>query len=125
MGYLCYSRGMTNERFTVEIIQRRGVNAVAYVYDNVEKWNERVLTGEDAVRDAIAQAAELNASTLPDPNITGPCQLQASPFCEQTGIQRMDPMDMLAPETSFAGYVSACLTCYEVRADMYVAEVHA
>lgn len=62
---------------------------------------------------------------LPNPNITGPCQLQATPFCENVGIQRLDPMAMLTPETAFAVYLSACLSCYEARADQYIAEVHA
>lgn len=61
----------------------------------------------------------------PDPRVTGPCQLQASPFCTGEGIQRLDPMDMLDASTSFARHVSACLDCYEARADRYVKEVHA
>jgi hypothetical protein len=53
---------------------------------------------------------------LPDPNITGPCQLQSSPFCEGAGVQRMDPMDMLETKTAFRGYVQACQTCYDTNA---------
>jgi hypothetical protein len=56
----------------------------------------------------------------PDPNITGPCQLQASPDCDGAGRQRLDPMAML----DFRDHIMACLACYEVRADMFVAEVH-
>lgn len=63
-------------------------------------------------------------ASLPDPNLTGPCNLQASPFCDNRGRQRLDPMDMLDASTAFAGHVSACDPCYEVRADQYVAQVH-
>ena len=115
---------MTNQRYTVQIIQRRGVNGLAYVYDNVQRHNEKVCTGDGAVELAVEAVARLNAG-IPDPNVTGPCQLQASPFCTGEGIQRMDPMDMLQADTSFAGYVSACLVCYETRADLYIKEVHA
>lgn len=58
----------------------------------------------------------------PDPNITGPCQLQASPDCDGAGRQRLDPMAMAA--TAFRDHIMACLACYEVRAGMFVAEVH-
>lgn len=61
---------------------------------------------------------------MPNPTITGPCQVQASPFCTSQGIQRLDPMDMLDSATAFARHVSACLPCYEARADMYLAKVH-
>lgn len=61
---------------------------------------------------------------LPDPNATGPCQLQASPLCLQVGGQRMDPMDMLQTETAFRGYVQTCQPCYDARADLYVATLH-
>lgn len=72
-----------------------------------------------------AEALAENAPAQPDPRVTGPCQLQASPFCTGEGIQRLDPMDMLDASTSFARHVSACLDCYEARADRYVKEVHA
>lgn len=78
-----------------------------------------------AEADAYYGALEAQRLGTPDPRVTGPCQLQASPFCTGEGIQRMDPMDMLDPSTSFARYVSACLDCYEARADRYVMEVHA
>lgn len=62
---------------------------------------------------------------LPDPNVTGPCQLQASILCEPSaGRQRMDPMDMAAPETSFRGYVMCCQPCYDAQADEYIRVTH-
>ncbi len=61
---------------------------------------------------------------MPNPTITGPCQIQASPFCTGEGIDRMDPMDMLDRATAFARHAPICLPCYEARSDMYVAEVH-
>lgn len=63
-------------------------------------------------------------SNLPNPNIVGPCNLQASPLCDNQGRQRMDPMDMLSNDTAFRGYVSACTYCYDARADAYVAQAH-
>lgn len=63
-------------------------------------------------------------TTLPDPSITGPCQLQASPFCTGEGVQRLDPMQMLSAETAFKGYTSACQPCYDTNADRFVAERH-
>lgn len=62
---------------------------------------------------------------LPDPNITGPCQLQASILCEPSaGRQRMDPMDMAKTETSFQGYVMCCQPCYDAQADEYIRVTH-
>lgn len=70
----------------------------------------------------ISQALALN--NLPDPDITGPCQVQSSPFCTTQGQQRMNPMDMLDTETSFRVYAPICQPCYDHQADMYVAAVH-
>ena len=67
----------------------------------------------------------IGASSLPDPNITGPCQLRASILCEPSeGRQRMDPMDMVDAKTSFTGYVMCCLPCYEAHADEFVRVTH-
>lgn len=63
-------------------------------------------------------------TTLPNPNITGPCELQSSPFCTTQGAQRMNPMDMLDTETAFRNHVFACQTCYDTNADRFVAQVH-
>ena len=77
---------------------------------------------------ALSAALEVQPSYatqgLPDPNVTGPCQLQSSPFCEQTGGQRMDPLDMLETETAFRGYVQGCQPCYDHNATRFVAESH-
>lgn len=59
-----------------------------------------------------------------NPNITGPCNLQASPLCTNAGIQRMDPVDMLSTATAFRDYIMACPECYDARADEFVARVH-
>jgi hypothetical protein len=62
---------------------------------------------------------------LPDPSITGPCQIQSSFLCEPAaGVQRMNPMDMLLPETSFGGYTLICQACYDQLATLYVAGLH-
>jgi hypothetical protein len=62
---------------------------------------------------------------LPDPNITGPCQVQSSPFCEPSaGAQRMNPTDMLEIETAFQGYVQICQPCYDHQADLFIAVRH-
>jgi len=53
---------------------------------------------------------------------TGPCEMQASPFCAGTGIIRLDPMSMLAGVSpAFTVYVPCCQDCYDVRANMFVA----
>lgn len=64
-------------------------------------------------------------SALPDPNITGPCQVQASPFCEPSaGQQRLNPTDMLQSATAFRASVMICQPCYDVQADLFVATTH-
>lgn len=66
-----------------------------------------------------------NDRGLPDPNITGPCQLQVSFLCKPSeGQQRMDPMDMATSETSFRAYVMCCQPCYDAQADEYVRVTH-
>lgn len=62
--------------------------------------------------------------TLLNPNLTGPCDLQSSPFCTGRGAQRLDPMAMASRETAFRDHVFTCLPCYEVNADRFVAQVH-
>lgn len=61
---------------------------------------------------------------LPQANVTGPCQIQSSILCTGEGIQRMNPLDMLARDTSFQGYASCCLPCYEANADEFVRVTH-
>jgi len=68
--------------------------------------------------------AALRESALPNPNLIGPCNLQASAFCDNQGRQRLDPMDMLDTARAFAEYTSACDICYDARADEYVSRVH-
>jgi hypothetical protein len=64
-------------------------------------------------------------SQLPDPSITGPCQIQASLLCEPSaGVQRMNPLDMLSPDTSFQGYTLICQACNDHLATLYVASLH-
>lgn len=60
----------------------------------------------------------------PDPTKTGPCALRLSFACTGAGYERLDPRDMLKPETSFRIPVIACLPCYEMAADHYVKELH-
>ena len=62
---------------------------------------------------------------LPDPNLTGPCQLRSSVLCEPAaGRQRMDPMDMAQSETAFRGYVMCCDPCYDAQADLFIRTTH-
>jgi hypothetical protein len=75
---------------------------------NLERWAERQVR-----------------SALPDPNITGPCEVQASPFCQlSAGAQRMDPMDMASQKTAFTGYVMCCQPCYDAQADEFIRVTH-
>lgn len=55
---------------------------------------------------------------------TGPCEMQASPFCTGTGIIRLDPMSMTGCTAPFTAYAPCCQDCYDVRADMFVSQVH-
>lgn len=90
--------------------------------------NPPLAVGHDDLGRAYAASKTIQPSYatdgLPDPSATGPCQLQASPFCLQVGGQVMDPMDMLETETAFRGYTQSCTPCYEARADLYVATLH-
>jgi hypothetical protein len=69
-------------------------------------------------------AATMPESVQPDPTKTGPCALQLSFACTGAGYERLDPRDMLAPETSFRELKISCISCYELAADHYVREVH-
>lgn len=60
----------------------------------------------------------------PDPTKTGPCELNLSFACTGAGYERLDPRDMLAPETSFRTPKISCVCCYELAADHYIREVH-
>jgi hypothetical protein len=60
----------------------------------------------------------------PDPTKTGPCELNLSFACTGAGYERLDPRDMLKPETSFRTPRIICLPCYELAADHYISEVH-
>jgi hypothetical protein len=64
------------------------------------------------------------ATATPDPNVTGPCQVQSSLNCTGEGIQRLNPMDMLNINTAFTKYVPCCLPCYERQSDLYIAKTH-
>ena len=114
------------ERYTVNVIQARGANALAHVYDNRMGWNERVCSGPDAVETAQTLAAELNATAvLPNPNVTGPCQIQSSILCKPSeGAQRLNPMDMLNINTAFTSYTMCCLPCYEHQADLFISKTY-
>lgn len=118
---------MQSDRYTVEIIQRRGPNGLAYVYDSVERWNERVCTGPDAVQEATTAAASLNApSALPDPTVTGPCQMQVTFMCTgEAAGERLIPTSML-PDALIPGplYAPMCRPCYDHLADSYLAALH-
>lgn len=59
-------------------------------------------------------------NNTPDPRIEGPCQTRLSFLCTGQGIERLDPRDMLTPETSFRTPKIQCLACYEMAADIYV-----
>lgn len=75
------------------------------------------------IQDQTSQAVK--QTTLPNPNVRGECQIQASPFCEPgAGRQRMNPTDMLQRDTAFQDYASICDSCYDHQADAYVAELH-
>ncbi len=63
-------------------------------------------------------------SNQPDPTKTGPCELKLSFACTGAGYERLDPRDMLAPETSFRTRRISCVCCYELAADHYVKELH-
>lgn len=63
---------------------------------------------------------------LPDPTVTGPCQVQATFMCTgQAAGERLIPTSML-PDSLIKGplYAPMCLPCYEHLADAYIAETH-
>ncbi len=104
-SYPCYSRGMNKDM----------VNRA------VARLNAELAQMAPALSEALS--APIPATTQ-DPNVTGPCQLQSSPFCEGTGWQRLNPLDMLQADTSFRTYAPACQACYDTNADAYVAALH-
>lgn len=115
---------MTTERYTVEIIQRTGVNGLAYVYNQEARYNEQVVTGPDAGTRAAEIAATLNSP--PDPTVTGPCQVQATFLCtQQAAGQRLIPTSML-PDALISGplYAPMCLPCYEHLSTIYLSTLH-
>lgn len=89
---------------------------------------EKVRSMDELHAEALAEDSERypvkDDAGLPDPNATGPCELQSSPFCTGQGAQRTNPMDMLDRETAFRDFVFACLPCYETNADRFVVQVH-
>jgi hypothetical protein len=63
--------------------------------------------------------------TLPDPTVTGPCQVQATFMCTtEAAGERLNPLAMLPGSTVPAGYVPMCQSCYDHLADAYVAAMH-
>lgn len=60
----------------------------------------------------------------PDPSKTGPCELKLSFACTGAGYERLDPRDMLTPETSFRIPVITCVECNDMAADHYLKELH-
>ena len=64
-------------------------------------------------------------SNTPDPNITGPCEIQSSPFCDGQGRQRLNPTDMLQNATAFRAYAPICQPCYDHQCDVYLERTHA
>lgn len=64
-------------------------------------------------------------NNIPDPNITGPCQVQSSVLCQPSeGSQRLNPTDMLNVNTAFTTYTLICPFCYEHQSDLFIAKTH-
>lgn len=74
----------------------------------------------------IALRPEGPRDTLPDPTVTGPCQVQATFMCtgEAEG-ERLIPTSML-PDALIPGplYAPMCQPCYDHLADSYLAALH-
>lgn len=67
-----------------------------------------------------------NEQHLPDPTVTGPCQVQATFMCTgEAAGQRLIPTSML-PDSPIKGplYAPMCLACYEHLADAYLTTLH-
>lgn len=65
-------------------------------------------------------------SALPDPTVTGPCQVQATFLCTQEAAgMRLIPTSML-PDALIPGplYAPMCLPCYEHLSTVYLTELH-
>lgn len=60
----------------------------------------------------------------PDPTKTGPCELELSFACTGAGYERLDPRDMLTPETSFRTPRIICVECNDMAATIYIRELH-
>lgn len=101
----------------------------------IEPTDEMIEAARSAYRtsqapDAAGQMRDVVSAVLalvparPNPTKTGSCELELSFACTGAGYERLDPRDMLAPETSFRTPKIICLPCYELAADHYIREVH-
>ncbi len=84
----------------------------------------QILGAIATVQDNGVIMVENEPSTLPDPNITGPCEVRASLMCDGAGRQRYNPMDMAQTETSFRAFSMICQPCYDHKADAFIALTH-
>jgi hypothetical protein len=85
---------------------------------------------EAAVMDHPVVAAlwreEADKPALPDPTVTGPCQVQATFMCTGEAVgMRLIPTSML-PDALIPGplYAPMCLPCYEHLCTVYLTALH-
>lgn len=78
-------------------------------------------------REETAALPNLGGSTtLPDPTVTGPCQMQATFMCTAEAVgEHLIPQSML-PDSLIPGpiYALMCLPCKEHLSDAYITELH-
>lgn len=74
------------------------------------------------VSSELQAAAPALSEALSAPEPLGPCQLQASPFCEGTAsMERLDPMAMAPEDPAPASVIPTCPTCFGARSDVFLA----
>lgn len=58
---------------------------------------------------------------LPNPNVTGTCEVAVSFTCDNRGMERLNPLAMLPGSDLPNRYTRICQPCYDALADVYVA----
>jgi len=88
------------------------------------RLNAELKQNAPALSRALSAPDTTAPASRPDPNVSGPCQVQASPWCEQVGTLRLNPTDMLDNEATTVNYVTMCLKCFNHQSDLFIKEVH-
>lgn len=91
-----------------------------------QQFRARAASGSGLCRMSDDYTLAPPRASLPDPTVTGPCQVQATFMCtDQAAGERLIPTSML-PDALIPGpfYAPMCLPCYEHLSTVYLATLH-